>query len=146
MSDEALRRSRGQLEKLRTNSYVKLGPYTIDIQGFFPYAEELKNSVFKFKTEDMRTAKTIVQSVKNTYRATSKHKIDGDITMISMHIRLTDFKYHLSVLSNMTYISNEFLTQAMTYCKNKYQVKYIFEFDKKCYYNYNLIKLSNYDY
>ena len=125
MSDEELFRSRGQLEKFRTNSYVKLGPYTTDIQGFFPYAEELKNSVFKFKTDDMRTAKTIFQSVKNTYRATNKHKIVGDITMISMHIRLTDFKHHLAVLFNMTYISNEFLTQAMTYCTTKYQVRCI---------------------
>ena len=112
-----------------------MGPYTIDIQGFFPYAEELKDSVFRFKTDDMRTAKTIFQSIKNTYNGTKKHKIVGDITMISMHIRLTDFKHHLSVLFNMTYISNEFLTQAMKYCQNKYQVRCMVYFYKVDYYN-----------
>ena len=71
----------------------------------------------------MTTAKTIVRSAKNTYRATKKHKVVGDITMISMHIRLTDFQPHLAMLFNMTFISNDFLTQAMTYCKNKYQVR-----------------------
>ena len=41
MTDEELNGSRGQLENLKTNSYVKLDTYTIDIQGFLPYAEEL---------------------------------------------------------------------------------------------------------
>ena len=122
MSDKELHLSRSQLEKLTINSYVKLETYTIDIQGFFPYVEELKNHVFKFKSEEMKTARTILQSVKNAYRATKKPEIVGDITMISMHIRLTDFKHHLKVLFNMTYISNEFLTQAMTYCSKKYKV------------------------
>ena len=125
VSDKELHNSRSQLENLTTNSYVKLETYTIDIQGFFPYVDELKNDVFKFKPEDMKTARTILQSVKNAYRGTKKPEIVGDITMISMHIRLTDFKHHLAVLFNMTYISNEFLTQAMTYCTTKYQVRCI---------------------
>jgi hypothetical protein len=125
VSDKELHNSRSQLENLTTNSYVKLETYTIDIQGFFPYVDELKNDVFKFKPEDMKTARTILQSVKNAYRGTKKPEIVGDITMISMHIRLTDFKHHLAVLFNMTYISNEFLTQAMTHCTTKYQVRRI---------------------
>ena len=72
----------------------------------------------------MRYANTIYQSIKNTYSATRKHSIDGNITMVSMHIRLTDFAHHLKVLFNMTFISNEFLTGAMTYYTKKYKVCY----------------------
>ena len=42
--------------------------------------------------------------------------------MVSIHVRLTDFEYHLKVLYNMTVVSNEFLTKAMTYFVNKYGV------------------------
>ena len=88
-----------------------------------PYVNELKDSVFKFREEDLKTAKTIVQSVTNTFRATKKHKIEGDVTMVSIHVRLTDFKHHLKVLFDMEYISNAFLTKAMTYFTSKYKVR-----------------------
>ena len=122
MSDRELHNSRNQLTNLTINSYVKLRTNTTDMQGFFPYIDELRNYIFKFKPEDMNTARTILQSVKNVYRVNKKPEIVGDITMISMHIRLTDFKHYLKVRWNMTCISNEFLTQAMTYCTKKYQV------------------------
>ena len=103
---------------------MKLGPYINDIQGYYPFVGELKSSIFKFKKDDMRYANTIYQSIKNTYSATKKHKINGNITMVSIHVRLTDFAHHLKVLFNMTFISNEFLTEAMTYYNKKYQVSY----------------------
>ena len=73
MSDEQLRDERKNLEGYKTDNYVKLGAYTTDVQGFFPYANELKNSVFKFRDEDLKTAKTIMQSVNNTFRATKNY-------------------------------------------------------------------------
>ena len=121
MSDEELRDKRGNLEDYKTDNYVKLGPYTTDVQGFYPYVNELK-SVFKFRDEDLKTAKTIIQSVTNTYKATKRLKIDDEVTMVSIHVRLTDFKHHLKTLWNMEYISNEFLTKAMKYFSNKYKV------------------------
>ena len=124
-TDEQLSKSRDQLKKFTTNSYVKLDQYTDDVQGFFPYVEELRKSIFKFKPEDMKTAKTIFQAMKNTYFATRQHKVVGDITMVSIHIRLTDYKNHLKVRYGMEYnIKTEFLTQALRYCTNKYQVIY----------------------
>ena len=102
---------------------MKLDPYTDDVQGFFPYVEELRKSIFKFKPEDIKTAKTIFQSLKSTYSATKQHKFVGDVTMVSIHIRLTDYKHHLKARYQIEYnIKHEFLTQAMRYCTNKYQV------------------------
>ena len=121
MSDEELRDKRGNLEDYKTNNYVKLGAYTTDVQGFYPYVNELK-SIFQFRDDDLKTAKTIIQSVINTYKATKRLKIDDEVTMVSIHVRLTDFKHHLKTLWNMEYISNEFLTKAMKYFSNKYKV------------------------
>ena len=104
------------------DSYVKLGAYVTDVQGFLPYIDELRSSVFRFKNDDMKTANTIFQSVINTYRGTKRLSKDDTITMISIHVRLTDFKHHLKVLWNMSFISNSFLTKAMDYYTKKYQV------------------------
>ena len=122
MSDEDLRDRRVMLEQYTTDSYIKLGPYTVDIQGFFPYINELK-SIFKFKEDHLKTAKTIIQSVSNTYKATKRLAMEDEVTMVSIHVRLTDFKNHLKSLWNMEFISNEFLTKAMKYYTNKYKVR-----------------------
>ena len=126
MSDEQLSQSRDQLQKFTTNSYVKLEAYTADVQGFLPHVEQLSNSIFKFKPEVIKTAKAILQTMKNTYFATKKHKRAGDITMISIHIRLTDYKHHVKASYGMDYnIIDEFLQKAIRYCTNKYQVIYM---------------------
>ena len=122
MSDEDLRDRREILKQYTTDSYIKLGPYTVDVQGFYPYINELK-SIFKFKEDDLKTAKTIVQSISNTYKATKRLSMEDEVTMVSIHVRLTDFKDHLKSLWNMEFISNEFLTKAMTYYTNKYKVR-----------------------
>ena len=122
MSDEDLRDRREILEQYTTDSYIKLGPYTVDVQGFFPYINELK-SIFKFKEDDLKTAKTIMQSIINTFKATKSLSMEDEVTMVSIHVRLTDFKDHLKSLWNMEFISNEFLTKAMTYYTNKYKVR-----------------------
>ena len=108
---------------LKYDKVVKLGPYVNDVQGFYPYVEELKEQIFKFKQEDINKAKTIFQSIKNTYKGT-KHKRspNSNVTMVSIHVRLTDFAHHLNVLFNMTFISNKFLSQAMEYYHRKYNV------------------------
>ena len=104
-------------------THVKLEEYTDDVQGYYPYIEELKKSVFIFKKEDMKSARTIFATIKNTYSAIRRNSTSFDgVTMVSIHIRLTDFAYHLKVLYNMAFISNEFLTKAMTYYTKRYKV------------------------
>ena len=105
---------------------MKLHDYVNDIQGFFPYVKELKSSIFKFYEEDMKSANLIFSTMKNTYTATRKHNITGDITMVSIHVRLTDFKHHLKILFNMEFTPNSFFTAAMSYYAKKYKVvKYL---------------------
>ena len=122
ISEDQLINDRQRLQLLKYDKYVGLGPYVNDVKGFSPYVEELRNSIFLFKKEDTKTANAIFQSIKNTYRATKKLPLTTNITMVSIHVRLTDFAYHLRVLFNMTFISNEFLTAAMRYYTDKYKV------------------------
>ena len=97
------------------DAYVNLQPYTSDVQGFFPYIEELRTSVFRFEEDDMRTATNIIQGLMYTYISNN-----DNITMISMHVRLADFDYHLKELWNMTFISDSILTKTMDYYKKKF--------------------------
>ena len=122
ISEDQLINDRQLLEPLKYGKYVKLGWYVNDVKGFYPYVEELKKSIFSFKKEDIETANTIFQSFRNTYRNTNKLSLTANITMVSIHVRLTDFDYHLKVLFNMTVIANRFLTKAMEYYKDKYEV------------------------
>ena len=74
----------------------------------------------------MKSANLIFSTMKNTYTATRKHNISGDITMVSIHVRLTDFKHHLKILFNMEFTPNSFFTAAMSYYAKKYKVvKYL---------------------
>ena len=45
-----------------------------------------------------------------------------EITAVSIHVRLTDYKKHLSHYYNMSTVSEEYLTTAMEYMSKKYKV------------------------
>ena len=49
VSDETLFHSRSELEKLKYNKYLKLNTYVVDVKGFYPYINELRENIFKFK-------------------------------------------------------------------------------------------------
>ena len=87
----------------------------LDIKGFYPYLNELVNNIFKFKEEHMSRAKTTIKSL--------NPKLNN--TMVSIHIRLTDFAHHLKVLWNMKYAPDEYFRRAMQYFHTKYEVKII---------------------
>ena len=45
-----------------------------------------------------------------------------NVTLISMHIRLTDYKKHLEQYYNMSTASEEYLNSAIDYMSQKYDV------------------------
>ena len=125
ISKDQLIDDRQRLESLKYDKYVKLEPYINDVKGYFPYVEDLRNSIFLLKKEATKTANAIFQSIKNTYRATKKLPLTTNITMVLIHVRLTDFPGHLKKKLNMAlsdYMANSFLTDAMRYFTNRYEV------------------------
>ena len=98
---------------MKYNTYIKLPVYVLDIKGFYPYISELVTQVLRFKQDDISHAKEIM----------SGFNPGSNNTMISIHIRLTDFAKHLKILWNMKYAPDEYFKRAMTYFHNKYTVR-----------------------
>ena len=86
--------------------------YVLDIKGFYPYIDELVNDVLKIRDVHMENAKEIMKRFK-------PHSTE---VMVSIHIRLTDFAYHLKKHWNMKFASDQYFANAMEYFHNKYQV------------------------
>ena len=45
-----------------------------------------------------------------------------ELTFISIHVRRTDYDYHLNYWYKLTYVSEQYFEEAMQYYKEKYQV------------------------
>ena len=84
----------------------------MDVQGFYPYINELVNDVFIFKKDIIRKAKDIFSNLDSNLH-----------TMVSIHIRLTDLDAHLKRLWNLPNASDEYFEKAMDYLHKKYKVK-----------------------
>ena len=121
ISDHQLRDSRDNLAEYQFNHYIKLESYTNDVQGFFPYIRDIKR-IFKFRKYDLDIANKMVESIKNAYNGLKRNKTTDDVTVVSIHVRLTDYKRHLKLLFNLEPIKSTWFTIAMEYFSNKYQV------------------------
>ena len=107
---------RKNLDRLNKGHYIKVSKYVDDIKGYYPYIKELKSKVFRFKKKDIDNA---------THILAQYHPENH--TMVSIHIRLTDFKSHLSKLFHIeNYMSNGYFKRAMNYFVDKYKVSEIF--------------------
>ena len=94
-----------------------------DVKGFLPYISDLK-SIFKFQAKDYEIASKTVQAIRNTYIALKRNESVSNVTIISIHIRLTDYKNHLKKLFNLDFIPAKWFTTAMQYFSNRYQVNF----------------------
>ena len=91
----------------------KFSSLRMDIKGFYPYVNELVNKILKFREDHMVRAKEILSGLNTGQNS----------TMVSVHIRLTDFAKHLKILWNMQYASDEYFKRAMNYFHSKYKVR-----------------------
>ena len=121
VGEKQLSDSRNRLIDYQFGTYIKLDPYVNDVQGFFPYIKELK-SIFKFKIKEFEIANKIVQTIENTYIDLKRNESMGDVTIVSIHVRLTDYKRHLKKLFNLEPIPAKWFSTAMNYFNNRYQV------------------------
>ena len=100
------------LDSLKYGHYIKLHKYVNDIKGYYPHVKTLKKEVLRFKRKDMAYAFRIFQKLN-----------PKNHTMVSIHVRLTDYIRHLIKLYQIhTYLSGDYLRNAMEYFVNKYKV------------------------
>jgi hypothetical protein len=56
------------------------------------------------------------------FRLTLVSGHDANVTLVSMHIRRTDYAHHLSVLFNMTLVEDSYFATAVNHFKKKFSV------------------------
>ena len=119
--EKQLSDSRNRLAEYQFDTYLKLDPFVNDVQGFFPYIKELKN-IFKFRTNDLAMASTTIRNIENNYKELKRNETVSNVTIVSIYVRLTDYKHHLKLLFDLELIPAKWFTTAMNYFRNKYQV------------------------
>ena len=112
VSEHTLLDDRARLKYIQNNTYIKIHHYVEDIKGFYPYIDELVSDVFKFKEEDKKEARRRYKALRPELK-----------TMVSVHIRLTDYKevasYFPSDSSQQSYFK-----RALSYFHHKYTVRF----------------------
>ena len=100
---------------MKYDEYILLDEFVMDLEGFYPFVNELVRDVFKFKRNYIEPAEVILQKINpnNLY------------TMVSIHLRLTDMDVHLQENWNLENKPEEYLRKAMRYFNDQYQVTFI---------------------
>ena len=61
-----------EIDQLREHTYIKIPFYANDVKKFYPYLDELKENVFKFKKNDLLQAKHLLYNMKTKFSRSSK--------------------------------------------------------------------------
>ena len=88
-----------------------------DVKGFYPHIKKLKKTFFKFKKRDMIPATEIYAKMK-----------PKNHTMVSIHVRLTDFEEHLKWFGINKPVRKNYIGRAMDYIASKYNVSYALKY------------------
>ena len=100
------------LDQMKKGKYVKVSKWINDIKGYFPYIKALRNKLFRFRKHDVWNAKKIMAKLN-----------PENYTMVSIHVRLTDYKEHLYKLYHFKkYVQTDYFKNAMDYFATKYTV------------------------
>ena len=100
------------VDQMKTGKYIKVSKWINDIKGFFPHIKTIRNKILRFRKHDVWNAKKIMSTLN-----------PQNYTMVSIHVRLTDYKEHLHKLYHFKqYVPNDYFKNAMAYFTAKYQV------------------------
>ena len=68
------------LEKYKENTYIKLPTYVTDLKRFYPYVDDLKSTIFKFKPATLTKAKYLLENIKKEF--IKSHKVRRNVHFI----------------------------------------------------------------
>ena len=118
--------NRSLLNNHRLNKYLHFYDWVNDVPGFYPYVQELKDYVFRFKEIHIQTAQKLL------YRSTGENYGDSIAannawatskrTLVSIHIRLGDYGGYLEDRYQLPTVDSSYFTRAMKYIYEKYSV------------------------
>ena len=104
------------LQSLKSDRYILLDEYVMDVKGFYPFVNELVRDIFVFKRNYIERAKVIFESMNPQIHH----------TMVSIHIRLTDMDLHLQKNWHLKNDPDLYLEKAMVYFCDRYDVRIYF--------------------
>ena len=100
------------LDQMKHGKYIKVSKWINDIKGFFPHIKSLRSKIFRFRKWDVWNARKIMSNLN-----------PQNCTMVSIHVRLTDYKEHLHKLYHFKkYIPTDYFKNSMEYFATKYKV------------------------
>ena len=101
------------MDQMKTGKYIKVSKWINDIKGFFPHIKTLRSKILRFRKHDVWNAKKIMSNLN-----------PQNYTMVSIHVRLTDYKPHLQKLYHFKqYIDTDYFKNTMEYFTTKYKVR-----------------------
>ena len=100
---------------------MKFYLYLNDVKGFYPYIQEIKTHLLRFKSTHTQKAQKVLSSLSHDIINTSS--IDANETspeqkkpkIVSIHIRLGDYGAHLNGLFDLELVDTTYFTRAMSY-------------------------------
>ena len=125
------------MNEYRLNKYLRFFEYLNDVKGFYPYVEDLKNDIFRFKNVHIEKAKQGLFSVIPEYSSNDTN--DGIYlstedtlnkmkprtrSLVSIHIRLTDYGKHLKKMFQLPLVNSTYFTKAMSYLTQRDPVNF----------------------
>ena len=97
------------------------------MKGFYPYVQELKNYVLRFKSINLENAQKQILSMfsgeqknvpllpRDSYNHKNVSYNKKYKKLVSIHVRLGDYEHHLRKLFNLPIIESNYFTRAMKY-------------------------------
>ena len=97
------------------------------MKGFYPYIQELKNHVLRFKSIHLENAQKQILSMlvgeqesapllpRDSYSHVNFPYNKKYKKLVSIHVRLGDYEHHLKKLFNLHTVESNYFTRAMKY-------------------------------
>ena len=128
VSEEQLVHNRSLLKEYRFKKHLKFFGYLNDVKGFYPYVDELKKFVFKFKKNHIESAENRLLNMLDSFDINEGNnkgieKLRKNRTLVSIHVRLGDYEKHLNKVFGLPIVSDAYFTRAMTFISEKYPVR-----------------------
>jgi hypothetical protein len=96
-----------------------VGLYPNAISAFKKYLDELR-SIFRPKEEfSLKAQRRLSRLSKRHFENATVYP---EVTFVSIHVRRSDYANHLSILYNLSYVSDDYFKKATQYFREKYQV------------------------
>ena len=113
--------NRSLVSNYKEGKHLKFYLYLNDVKGFYPYIQEIKTHLLRFKSSHKQKAEKILSSLPHDIIDTSSMDVNESspeqkkLKIVSIHIRLGDYGPHLKGLFDLELVDTTYFTRAMSY-------------------------------